>query len=241
MKKRLMVLVAVAALSSAGMYAAVVAIPAAHAGPASHVVLRESGLSAGAHYTGTYQTDLTDCVATDDPGTVSWTVDYIVSTGTMQTDGGQMTGPMVWAHVGEFCTGEESFQAFADQPTPILASDVQIDPQLHTAALLVPVDVTVIVQDGNALPWGTAITLTVEPTTWTGVGPVKTGFSSTRERFPGFNLLIRQSGQSRSATVEGGFSYTAPWNNVALSASDATSVSGDISNSRSLTILVVQS
>ena len=238
MKKRLLVLVAVAALLSVGMYASAVAAPAAHAARANHIVLRESGFSAGAHYTGTYKTDLTDCV---DPGTVSWVVDYEVSTGTIQTSEGQRTGPMVWAHVGEFCTGEESFQAFADQPTPISASDVQIDPQLHTAALLVPVNVTVIVSDGNALPWGTAITLHVKPTTWTGVGRVTTGFSSTRERFPGGNLLIRESGQSRSASVEGGFSYTAPWNDVTLSASDATSVSGDISNSRSLTIIVVQS
>ncbi len=242
MKKRLLVLVAVAALLSAGMYASALAAPAAHAARANHEVLRESGLSAGAHYTGTYKTDLTDCVGVSvDPSAVSWTVDYVVSTGTMQTDEGQTTGPAVWAHIGEFCNGEDSFQAFAEQPTPISASDVQIDPQLHTAALLAPVDVTVIVSDGNALPWGTAITLTVEPTTWTGVGRVTTGFSSIRERSPGVNLLIRESGQSRAATVDGGFSYTAPWNDVALSAADASSVSGNISNSRSLTIIVVHS
>jgi len=220
-KKRMFLRIALAALLSAGMYA--LAAPAAQAAPpTSHTVLHESGLSAAAHYSGEY---------TAASGMVSWSVDYAIMTGTTQT-----SSPSVWAHISEFQTPEQSFNAFGETPVP--ASAVQIDKKLNTAALLAPVDVTVTVQDGNALEWGTEITLHIAPTDWTGIGAITTGSFTYHERSATYSVVYHSTGRSRDATVEGDFSYTAPWNNVAISAADATSIFGSLNDSRSMTVSI---
>ncbi len=222
MQKRLFLRLAVAVLLCAGMYGLAAPVPAALAAPpTSHTVLHESGLSAGAHYSGEY---------TAASGTVSWSVDYVVMAGTKQT------GPSVWAHISEFQTPEQSFNAFGAAPVP--ASDVQINKKLNTAARLAPVDVTVTVQDGEALPWDTEITLHIAPTNWTGVGPITTESFSYHERSGTYSLVYHSTGRSREAMVEGDFSYTAPWNNVAISAADATSIFGSLNDSRSMTVTI---
>lgn len=233
MKKRLLSSIALAALLSAGLYAFAAFAPAAHAAPAANqtVIMRESGLSADVFYSGQFDTP---------SGVVSWRAGYGVSTGSIRTSSGTtISGPAVYAIVTEFneSTGV-GFGAFTEEPTPVSASNVRIDKKLNTAALLTSVDVIVVVQDGDALPWGTAITLHVAPTQWTGVGPVTTTSATYHERSAGYNLLFHMDGRSRSATVDGGFSYTAPFNDGAISASDATSVNGQLSDSRSTSISI---
>lgn len=221
------------AVLSVGLYA--IATPAPAALAASHTITRGSGLSADASYSGQYGTP---------SGVVSWRVGYGISLGSMQTPSGKtITGPAVSAQVSECINCDDpnariDFLAYSEEPVPVSASVVQFDKNLKSAALLEPVDVTVIVVDGNALPVGTAITVHVDPTQWTGVGPITIGSLTTHERTPTFKETTHTNGRSNAATATGGFSYTSPFTADTVSASNATTDSADLSDSRSMTITI---
>lgn len=237
MKKQPLVVVALAALLSVGMYAVAAPAPAAHAAPtASHAtVMRTFGPSALSEFIGEYTTA---------SGQVIQVIVGITIGQSIQQPPGKPTGPMVGVSIIEFntVTGDQ-LNGAGQAPLP---PGTTIDGTNLTSAFL-PVTEVEIGPTGDNPDAFPPYTAQVGPVSWTGEGAISSTSQTFHFKIPHvLNGTVHMSGQSRMATaVLTSVSYPSPLTGTAVTLTNLTSnpepfgFPTELDNGRTTTTLVL--